>query len=386
MLEPVPASSDDDDDDGDVGVGICPDSSCPLRRRREAIEACLLSMRENSSPPLRLPFFAVFPISLSLSLSSSSPPSSLEEVVLLLTDAALYLCRFDWKLDKVQSFERVDLAHIVALRVGTYITSTISPADVDERKNVGLLVTYQPGARDVVRTNTRSLSNMAEPGPDPESDPASKPNPNSNADANADKKETSNVAPTPIPAAAAGILSAISSGGAGSGGGDQQRDAEKSKAKANKTKTNTKTSSSNNRQARSIALKAPYTRTALSEAAAAAAAEPGEPPGGAAASRGISEQELVNVIAGEIERLVLAATESVGPRGARSGAGAEDAAAEGDAAARDGGGDGRAGPGAGEDRSRTIIERGDIISLAEAKRSTGILEQLGHSIKKLVWA
>ena len=33
----------------------------------------------------------------------------------------------------------------------------------------------------------------------------------------------------------------------------------------------------------------------------------------------------------------------------------------------------------------SLIEKGDIVSLAEAKR-TGLLEQLGHSIKKMVWA
>jgi hypothetical protein len=33
-----------------------------------------------------------------------------------------------------------------------------------------------------------------------------------------------------------------------------------------------------------------------------------------------------------------------------------------------------------------IVENGDIISLSEARKSTGLLEQLGHSLKKLVWA
>lgn len=33
-----------------------------------------------------------------------------------------------------------------------------------------------------------------------------------------------------------------------------------------------------------------------------------------------------------------------------------------------------------------LIRRENIISLEEAKKSTGLLEQLGHTIKKLVWA
>ncbi|KAI1819550.1 SacI homology domain-containing protein [Xylaria intraflava] len=90
--------------------------------------------------------------------------SPFEEVVLLLTDAAVYLCRFDWNLDSVSSFERVDLAHIVEIQVGAYITSTVSPAHADEAKNVGVVITYEPGTTDIRRTNTRSLSSA--PGAD----------------------------------------------------------------------------------------------------------------------------------------------------------------------------------------------------------------------------
>jgi hypothetical protein len=33
-----------------------------------------------------------------------------------------------------------------------------------------------------------------------------------------------------------------------------------------------------------------------------------------------------------------------------------------------------------------LVEQEDIISLADAKKRTGYLEQLGYSIKKLVWS
>jgi hypothetical protein len=35
---------------------------------------------------------------------------------------------------------------------------------------------------------------------------------------------------------------------------------------------------------------------------------------------------------------------------------------------------------------KSLMEKGEIISLQEAKKNTGLLEQLGHSIKRLVWA
>ncbi|RYP55353.1 hypothetical protein DL768_000108 [Monosporascus sp. mg162] len=259
-----------------------------------------------------------------------------EEVILLLTDAALYLCRFDWKLDKVKSFERVDLAHVVGLRVGTYVTGTISPADVDETKNVGLVITYEPGKRDVVRTNTRSLSSsVAEGGPSSSSDQQEqKQQPPKEGGNNNNKKEKEGMpdgSASSIPKPQ-GILSAITGGGSGNSGG-----------------------SSRKQQSRKIiALKVPYARTSLSDA------------------RGverITEAEQADVVAGEIERLVLR-NQPLHRLGNKSGGGEAEGGKEAEQ---------------GQER-RSIIERGDIISLAEAKRSTGLLEQLGHSIKKLVWA
>lgn len=93
---------------------------------------------------------------------------SMDKVILLLTDAALYLCRFDWGLDKVASFERVHLANVTRIKLGVYITSTVSPAHTDEAKNVGFVVEYQPGKSNIRRTNTRTLSTRGEiASPDP---------------------------------------------------------------------------------------------------------------------------------------------------------------------------------------------------------------------------
>ncbi|KAI9783351.1 MAG: hypothetical protein M1839_003885 [Geoglossum umbratile] len=80
-----------------------------------------------------------------------------EESVLLLTNAALYACRFDWNVEKVSCFERVDLRHVQGLTLGPYITSTLAPAHTDEKRNVGFVVTYMPGSGDITRVNTRSL-------------------------------------------------------------------------------------------------------------------------------------------------------------------------------------------------------------------------------------
>ncbi|KAI1303433.1 SacI homology domain-containing protein [Xylaria venustula] len=218
-----------------------------------------------------------------------------EEVVLLLTDVALYLCRFDWNLDKVSSFERVDLAHVVGIKVGTYITSTISPAQADETKNVGIVITYEPGKTDVKRMNTRSLSSL--PG-------------------------SERTAPKGV--LNQGILGSI---------------------------TGKQTSEPGPRK---IALKALYAHTAISEAQGV---------------KHLTEVEQVNVIATEVERLVVACQPPPPDRKPNPNA---ETSGDGDEAKKK--------------EEKGLIRREDIISLEEAKRTTGLFEQLGHTIKKLVWA
>lgn len=213
---------------------------------------------------------------LSPHVSDSLTTQPFEEVVLMLTDKALYLCRFDWNLDKVSSFERVELAHIKKIRFGTYIISTNSQAQMDENKNVGLLVSYGPGTNDDVRFNTRSLTSLT-------------------AKARA-KAPTSGIA---------GFLG----------------------RRNNEPATEKK-----------MAFKA------LSSQSARA--------GVGTDTAKLSEIQQVVTICAEIERLALQTKPD--PKGT--------------------------------DPPSTLIEKGDIISLADAKKNTGLLEQLGYSIKKMVWA
>ncbi|KAI0134141.1 SacI homology domain-containing protein [Xylariales sp. AK1849] len=220
-----------------------------------------------------------------------------EEVVLLLTDVALYLCRFDWKLDKVSSFERVELSHVLGIQVGTYIISTVSPAQADEEKNIGLVVTYEPGKEDVKRVNTRSLSSISGP--------------------------TTGTAPGPEgQEEGAAAQSAGSSGGilAPIFGGKQE--------KAQPPKK--------------LALKASYSQSSIADMRSKGS------------GKVLSEAEQVNVIASEIERLAFINQ----PLPKQEG----------------------------DKERKSLVEHEDIISLAEAKKNTGLLETWGHAVKKLVWA
>jgi len=80
------------------------------------------------------------------------------EKVLLLTDKAVYMCAFDFALEKVCAFERVPLDAVREVQWGTYITSTLAASHVDVERNVGFLVRYNDSEEDrLVRVNTRSL-------------------------------------------------------------------------------------------------------------------------------------------------------------------------------------------------------------------------------------
>ncbi|KAG9580749.1 glycoside hydrolase family 31 protein, partial [Aureobasidium melanogenum] len=126
------------------------------RVRQSAIETCVRIVLEDSADMIS-----------GWTLSCPASANTLralpfEECIVLLTDSALYFCRFDWDTEKVGSFERVELIDIESVNYGTYITSTLGPTHMDEKKNVGFVVKYSSQTPAMVRTNTRSLANEKE--------------------------------------------------------------------------------------------------------------------------------------------------------------------------------------------------------------------------------
>ncbi|KAJ9638276.1 hypothetical protein H2199_006963 [Coniosporium tulheliwenetii] len=215
-----------------------------------------------------------------------------EECVLLLTERALYFVRFDWTTEKVREFERVDLGRVERLVKGVYVTSTLAKRHVDEKRNVGFVVSFEVGEGDEgVRVNTRSLGNERKEGEEED--------------------------------------------GPGKGDDDEQQDRDtRSEEKAEQKATEM--------EKRFLAFKALPPRSSV----ASVQGEDNEPK---------SEMEMVTMVCEEIKRV------ADGARKAATGATAHD----------------------GEDGLE--IEERDIISVAEAKKRTGYLEQIGYSMKKLVW-
>ncbi|KAF3481138.1 uncharacterized protein GIQ15_03897 [Arthroderma uncinatum] len=90
-----------------------------------------------------------------------------EQTVLLLTNVAVYSCRLDCNTEKVTSFERIDLTSITGIKYGTYISSTLTEAQMDEKRNVGLAIAYRPSTSNTLRVNTTSLHSLFAEKPDP---------------------------------------------------------------------------------------------------------------------------------------------------------------------------------------------------------------------------
>ncbi len=254
------------------------------KMREQAIDLCQRRVIADDSEEFIGGWTLVAPHDADTSLTM--PP--FEEVVLLLTDVALYLCRFDWNLDKLSSFEQVELAHVDQITLGTYIVSTVSPMQIDEERNVGLVISYRPGREDILRINTRSLSSMQ-----PEADKGSGSAPSTAAETlSSSIARVLNIRPASPPA-------------------------------------------------KRLAFKALYVDMSTTKSTATA----GE--GGTQRT----EKEQIMSIATEIERLVFMNR-----------------------------------PVAAGTERKTIIAEGDIVSVAEARKSTGLFGHLGHSLKKLVWA
>lgn len=202
-----------------------------------------------------------------------------EESVLLLTDAAVYSCRFDWETDKVLSFERIDLRSISRIHYGTYITSILTDSQANERSNVGLVIVYRDGDANALRVNTRSLQTNVRPEA---------------------LESTSNNGEWDLVSWLRGTKRATT---------------------------------------RFVAFKSLPTSNSVASTRRASSAGTGA----------LSELERVRSICRDVERAMLA-------------------------------GEGRNVEGA------SVVEESDIISLADAKKRTGILEYLVYDIKKMVWA
>ena len=79
---------------------------------------------------------------------------------MLLTEAALYICSYNYNLEKVVQFKRIPLDTITSIQVGEYILSSTTPISRDVNQNYGFLLFYDPN-RELTRLNTGSIRNQS---------------------------------------------------------------------------------------------------------------------------------------------------------------------------------------------------------------------------------
>jgi hypothetical protein len=92
-------------------------------------------------------------------LISKSHKKQFEEKVVLLTEKALYVCSYNYSLEKVMQFKRLELDTILSIQMGEYILSTLSPASRSEDQNYGIILNYLKNG-ELVRWNTGSMRNQ----------------------------------------------------------------------------------------------------------------------------------------------------------------------------------------------------------------------------------
>ncbi|KAI7873046.1 SacI homology domain-containing protein [Spinellus fusiger] len=82
-----------------------------------------------------------------------------EEKVVLLTEKALYVCSYNYNLEKVIQFKRIVLKTILRLQMGEYILSSLTPTSRRHDQNYGFRLFYRANG-EVVRWNTGSIQNQ----------------------------------------------------------------------------------------------------------------------------------------------------------------------------------------------------------------------------------
>jgi hypothetical protein len=90
--------------------------------------------------------------------SSNSIGKEFEEKVVLLTERAIYVCSYNYGLEKVIQFKRLALETIISLQIGEYILSSLTPASRSAEQNYGIILNYLTDG-ELVRWNTGSIQN-----------------------------------------------------------------------------------------------------------------------------------------------------------------------------------------------------------------------------------
>ncbi|KAJ2361802.1 hypothetical protein H4S01_005100, partial [Coemansia sp. RSA 2610] len=108
-----------------------------LTRVREAAIRTSVAIAVNDDERVQLACVVQSPVALDTLKTSSAADS-----VLILTDAAVYVCSYCDQKEKVTEFIRVGLAALVGIQYGAYITDTRTPQGLDPARNHGIVLRF----------------------------------------------------------------------------------------------------------------------------------------------------------------------------------------------------------------------------------------------------
>ncbi|KAJ1826823.1 hypothetical protein LPJ56_001989 [Coemansia sp. RSA 2599] len=84
-----------------------------------------------------------------------------EDAVLIVTTAAVYLCRYHYQMEKVSEVLRIELSGLSRVQYGAYITDTHVPQSLDPARNHGLVLYFDAA---VARFNSGNSQNKSDIG------------------------------------------------------------------------------------------------------------------------------------------------------------------------------------------------------------------------------
>jgi len=311
-------------------------------------------------------------------LASPSKPSTLrswpfEETLLLLTEKAAYVARFDWATEKVRSFERISLERLIGIQYGTYITETHTKLQMDTSRNVGMVVRYRVEPEDEgVKVFTRSLESNADAAAEDNAEPGSSEVDPAHAreDEGAIEHETSTPQPDDLPATTSSTTASST--------------ASTIKAKTKPTPTPASTTTIHFHAFKAL----PSRSSAVQPSSSSSFTSPQK-----SRQQTHDERDVIKQICVDFGRAVHALSTTTADAAPATGTGTSGAVGDGggagdsaqpkdDAAATI---DAAGASSTGISEEMFSITEGDIISLQEARKSTGYLETVGFKIKKLFW-
>ncbi|KAJ2798997.1 hypothetical protein H4R20_004612 [Coemansia guatemalensis] len=120
-----------------------PDHVLQMVQMREAAIETSVAMAVNDGELVQLACIVHSPMAY-----NTTKLRDITDSVLAVTNVAVYICRYDYQLEKVSEFLRIELSVLAGVRCGAYITDTRTPQGLDPARNHGLVLFFPANSCD----------------------------------------------------------------------------------------------------------------------------------------------------------------------------------------------------------------------------------------------